>query len=466
MNPGGWMDFSTSQLADLNAFAPSKPLGEIFARGDIYNALEFNGDARSLIDNIITGSGADTIIGNAANNTINAGAGNDTLNGGQGADKLSGGPGSDQFVFDAAALTDAQAATSVFDEVTDYDQGNNGSYSLAEGDQFGLSAVLSAAYNNGSGQPVSSLVQAIEDLSGTFATLQIDPDGTVGGVHWLTIAKVDGLHIGDSVNVILGASLPAGATITVSSAPNLVPHSDFNGDGKSDILWQNDTGEGAIWWMNGSSVIGGGSPGNPGSSWHVKGTGDFNGDARSDILWQNSSGEVVIWETNGTSVIGGGSLGNPGTSWHAISTGYFNADGFSDVLWQNDNGAVAIWEMSDTTPIGGGAVAANPGSAWQVVSTGDFNGDGHSDILYQNSNGDVAIWDMNGTAISGGGEVANPGTAWRAVTTGDYNSDGKSDILFQNSNGQAAIWLVSGTTIAGGGLAGPDPGTSWHLQVG
>src|SRR5262249_17324665 len=68
MNPGGWMKFSTSQLADLNAFAPSKPQGEIFARGDIYNALEYNGDSRSLIDNIITGSGNDTIIGNAANN--------------------------------------------------------------------------------------------------------------------------------------------------------------------------------------------------------------------------------------------------------------------------------------------------------------------------------------------------------------------------------------------------------------
>jgi Calx-beta domain-containing protein/VCBS repeat protein len=317
----------------------------------------------------------------------------------------------------------------------------------------------------------------------------------------------------------------SGATngATISDNPGIgtilnddrVTVSDFNADGHSDLMWQNDTGEGAIWWMNGISVIGGGSPGNPGSSWHVKGTGDFNGDARSDILWQNSSGEVVIWEMNGTSVIGGGSLGNPGTSWHAISTGYFNADGFSDVLWQNDNGAVAIWEMagttiigggvlaanpgtswhakgagdfngdglsdilwqndngavaiwemSGTTPIGGGAVAANPGPAWHVVSTGDFNGDGHSDILYQNSNGDVAIWDMSGTAIVGGGEVANPGTGWRAVTTGDYNSDGNSDILLQNSNGQAAIWLLSGTTIAGGGLAGLNPGTSWHLQVG
>ena len=46
------------------------------------------------------------------------------------------------------------------------------------------------------------------------------------------------------------------------------------------------------------------------------GTGDYNGDSHSDILWQNSSGEVVVWEMNGTGVIGTGSLGNPGPTWH------------------------------------------------------------------------------------------------------------------------------------------------------
>jgi Ca2+-binding RTX toxin-like protein len=79
MNPGGWMDFSTSQLADLNFYAPSKPNGEIFARGNIYNALEFNGDPRSLIDKIKTGSGDDVIIGNSADNTIDGGLGTDTV---------------------------------------------------------------------------------------------------------------------------------------------------------------------------------------------------------------------------------------------------------------------------------------------------------------------------------------------------------------------------------------------------
>jgi hypothetical protein len=58
---------------------------------------------------------------------------------------------------------------------------------------------------------------------------------------------------------------------------------------------------------------------NPGSSWRAIGTGDFNGDGYSDILWQNpTSGQVEIWEMTGTKVIGYGSPGNPGTSWHVI----------------------------------------------------------------------------------------------------------------------------------------------------
>ena len=85
-----------------------------------------------------------------------------------------------------------------------------------------------------------------------------------------------------------------------------------------EILWQNTSGEAYIWEMNGTNVIGGGSLGNPGPSWHAIGTGDYYGHGYSDILFQNVSGEVYIWEMNGTSVIGGASLGNPGPSWHPI----------------------------------------------------------------------------------------------------------------------------------------------------
>src|SRR6202042_1469120 len=119
------------------------------------------------------------------------------------------------------------------------------------------------------------------------------------------------------------------------------------------------------------------------------GTGDFNGDGLSDILFQNaSSGQVAIWEMNGNTLIGGGPVTpNPGPAWQAIGTGDFNHDGFSDILFQNaSTGQVSIWEMKGNTLIGGGAVTPNPGPAWQAIgTTGDFSADGFSDILFQNT---------------------------------------------------------------------------------
>ena len=132
MQPGGWMLFSSPQLADLNARAPSKPSGEIFARGNIYNALQSNGDARSLITNIFTGSGADSVTGNAANNTIHGGAGNDSLNGMAGNDILDGGTGEDLLIGSSGADTfyfaSGYAADTVFD------------FSHAQGDRINLTA--------------------------------------------------------------------------------------------------------------------------------------------------------------------------------------------------------------------------------------------------------------------------------------------------------------------------------------
>ena len=246
--------------------------------------------------------------------------------------------------------------------------------------------------------------------------------------------------------------------------------SDFNGDGHSDILWQNTSGQAAIWEMNGTSQVVGGNAlvgSNPGPSWKAIGTGDFNDDGHSDILWQNTNGQAAIWEMDGTNVIGGGTVSaNPGPSWKAIGTGDFTCDGFSDdILWQNtSSGQVSIWEMSGNKLVGGGPVTPDPGPAWKAIGTGDFNDDGHSDVLFQNtSTGQVSIWEMDGNKLIGGGPVSpNPGPAWHAIETGDFNHDGFSDILFQNaSSGQVSIWEMNGNKPVGGPVS-PNPGRSWR----
>src|SRR5207248_2151623 len=144
-----------------------------------------------------------------------------------------------------------------------------------------------------------------------------------------------------------------------------------------------------IWEMNGAAIIGSGSLGNPGAAWHAQGlpaswppARDFNGDGYSDILFQNVSGEADIWAISGSAVLVSVSLGNPGASWHSIATGDFNGDGNSDILFQNDSGEAAIWEMDGATVIAAASLG-NPGASWHVKGAGDFNGDGRSDILWQ-----------------------------------------------------------------------------------
>jgi hypothetical protein len=92
---------------------------------------------------------------------------------------------------------------------------------------------------------------------------------------------------------------------------------DFNGDGRSDILWRN-TSTGAVyeWELNGTSIIGGGPVGGATPDWVIAGVGDFNGDGKSDILWRNtSSGAVYEWQLNGTAIIGQGTEGGTTPDW-------------------------------------------------------------------------------------------------------------------------------------------------------
>ncbi|MBX9254865.1 M10 family metallopeptidase C-terminal domain-containing protein, partial [Desmonostoc muscorum CCALA 125] len=90
LEPGNWTNlnvggnFQRANLGDGN-----------YARGHVFNALQFNGDTRSLIENANGGSGNDNINGNSANNVLRGNAGNDTITGGGGDDYMDGGTGID-----------------------------------------------------------------------------------------------------------------------------------------------------------------------------------------------------------------------------------------------------------------------------------------------------------------------------------------------------------------------------------
>lgn len=116
--------------------------------------------------------------------------GNDIIDAGSGGKILVGEAGADQFVF-------ADIPTSTITHIADY--------SFIQGDSFDFSALTSAFH--GCGISDDQIVRAVEDVSGSFATLQVNtanPNaGSKPGPTWVDVAQIDGAHIGDNVSVLI-----------------------------------------------------------------------------------------------------------------------------------------------------------------------------------------------------------------------------------------------------------------------
>lgn len=88
---------------------------------------------------------------------------------------------------------------------------------------------------------------------------------------------------------------------------------DFNADGRADLLWRSDAGRLAVWFMNGARRLGVAmlNNGQPVSlAWRVVALNDFDGDGQTDLLWQNGNGLMVVWFMNGTTFLRTALLGN------------------------------------------------------------------------------------------------------------------------------------------------------------
>ena len=73
-------------------------------------------------------------------------------------------------------------------------------YSFAQGDTFDFSALTSAFHGSDIGDDV--LVRAVEDASGSFATLQLLNPGNPAAAP-VNIAQLDGAYAGDTIGVML-----------------------------------------------------------------------------------------------------------------------------------------------------------------------------------------------------------------------------------------------------------------------
>jgi Ca2+-binding RTX toxin-like protein len=187
---------------------------------------------------------------------------------------------------------------------------------------------------------------------------------------------------------------------TVGNQWKIAGTADFNGDRLADILWRNiNTGEAYIYEVNTNlpnSILSEGSVRFVGNDWNVAGTGDFNGDGKSDILWRNNSGLTYAYLMDGKSVIDEGIVRGVSNDWVIEGVDDFNADGKSDIIWRNTNsGQVYLYQMDGTYVLNEGVVGS-ASADWNIAGTGDYNGDTKADILWRNDSGLTYLWTMDG----------------------------------------------------------------------
>ncbi len=333
--------------------------------GDIYDGRQ------GIVTGVVRGNeGNDQLLSGAGTQTLIGGFGDDLLSGGAGNDLLTGGPGADIFRYESGFGVDT-----ITDFVAGTDQIHVRGFTAWSGiQQVGNDVVV----NFGTGASLILAGQTLANISTASFTFGV-------------------AAIADRVipTAPVPAPPPVGAVVPVDTVRN-----DFNGDGRSDVLWRNDNGQMSNWlgtanggWQVNDSNAGMTIP----VSWHIVGTGDFNGDGRDDILWRNDNGLLSNWLANAnggfTPNDANAHIGVP-TSWQVAGTGDFNGDGRDDVLWRNDNGqlsnwlgtATGGWQLNDVN------AAATVPTNWHVVGTGDFNGDGRADILWRNDAGEVSNW--------------------------------------------------------------------------
>ncbi len=275
-----------------------------------------------------------------------------------------------------------------------------------------------------------------------------------------------------------------GASNTPSSWRTVLS-GDINGDGKTDILAMNTSGQ---WWAalnTGSSF----TPvylgsWDPSAGWQAIQLADVNGDGRMDVVGMTSGGgwwaSLVTGSDNNLSFTNVFlSKWNPAAGWQLLKAGDVNGDGKADMLGMTSAGG---WWAGIT--LGSGTNVRfqnvflgkwNPNAGWRDLKVADINGDGQADVIGRTDGGGWWAGLAQGSGINVHFQNVflgkwNPNAGWRDVMIADINGDGRMDVVGMTSGGGwwAGLSVGSGTaiTFANVHLSNWNPTAGWqHVMV-
>lgn len=244
------------------------------------------------------------------------------------------------------------------------------------------------------------------------------------------------------------------------SGPRDLEVSDFNGDGKLDLVVVGGNASGWASVLLGDGEGGFGSPLNltTGVMAYAVSVGDFNGDGKRDFaVAAGNSRRVSFLLGDGN---GGFSLaGNVTVSSdpNAITVGDFNGDNIDDVAV---TGSYFDWKVSIILGSNNGTFVVNNSFSihWSPssIAAADFNGDGKTDlavtISWSTPEHNVAIMLGDGTGNFGPAKEIFIGYEPLSVVARDFNKDGKPDLAIAVS-GSNSVAILTGN--GAGGFSAP-----------
>jgi Ca2+-binding RTX toxin-like protein len=462
LHPNGAYD-GTVKRVDSNTFTGGGGDDLLFA---YFNNVTLNGgggndrlEGADGIDVLNGDDGNDILFGGGWNDQLFGGAGADLLVGGWGADRLTGGAGADQFEgtsFDLAGdtIVDLQAGDLI--KITDADAAHLSMIRRGSTVTLSTGESLTLANNphnelrivRGAGGGVTLALSETPKLALASFNADFNGDG-LSDIAW---REASGTFSASRTGQPGGNLAITANTFTMSGIDNrwwLAAADDFNGDGKSDLMWRNVGGTFSIWTSTGTSfAVNAMVNSSVSSDWRLATTGDFNGDGRTDLIWRHTSGVFTEWASTGTAFQQNVYVqSGVDPSWSLAGVGDLNGDGRDDLIWRHVGGTFSVWEAQGAGFTTNKMVDASVSSDWTVVAVGDFSGDGKDDLLWRHQGGTFSEWRSNGSGFDKNVYVnGGVGADWTLESTGDFNGDGKADLMWRHDGGVFTIW----TAAAGG----------------
>jgi Ca2+-binding RTX toxin-like protein len=420
--------------------------------------------------------GADILLGGGWTDQLFGGAGADLLVGGSGADRLTGGAGADRFegtLADMAGDTilDLQAGDVI--KITDADAAHfslvrrGSSVTLSTGESLTLA---NNPHNDlqvvrGAGGGVTLALSGAPNLP--FASFNADFNGD--GMSDIAWREAGGTFATWNLGQTSGHLVVAPNAFVTPGIDNrwwLAAADDFNGDGKSDLLWRNVGGTFSIWTSTGTGfapnavVDSSVSP-----DWRLATTGDFNGDGKTDLIWRHATGAFTEWNSTGTGFQQNVYVqSGVDPSWSLAGVGDLNGDGRDDLIWRHVGGTFSVWESMGAGFMPNTVVDATVSPDWTLAAVADFNGDGKDDLLWRHEGGAFSEWRSNGAGFDKNVYVNGMvGADWTLESTGDFNGDGKADLMWRHDGGVFTIWTATASGFQMNTLVDSTIPANWAL---